>query len=276
MNTQKKFNMVDIIILTLMVSSEAIFKTVADLLIAVPGFGQIDFGLAELYTVLIWSIVIIWFVFKLGLFGTSGLILTVGGVLSLLGISIGLAAGVAIAVILANNQKLKMAAEVITAPENAVGEVGAAAEAGEAVEAAKGVEQVDAAATEQTGATAGAEFERGSANGAAGRAEGGAGAEKGTEKSGESVNPEALGESPEPMEELERNLTGENPVREELNTPEEAPEKNASDEKGDLEKEREAKEDRAERLRKLIDKLPQNNDRQSSDGDDNDNLAAAA
>jgi len=279
MNTQKKFDMVSIVILTLMVGSEAIVKTVADLSLGLPVIGEIVFPLADVYTFLIWGVVIIWFVFKLGAFGTGGLILTVGGVLSMLAIPIGLAAGVAIAVYLANHPKVLATAEVVAAPE--AGEIGVAAEAEEAAEATANIENAGAAAggTGNAGRAA-----PGAEKSAADEAEsaGGAQEEGVPQKQGPEIEPGALGEAPEPMDELQQKLTGERGITNESQpSPEEEPENNAPDQESDLKKEQAAKEAKAEQLRKLMDKLPQGQNQQPSgnkdeDKDNEDEYLAAA
>lgn len=283
MNTQKKFDMVSIVILTLLVSSEAILKAAADLSLGIPVLGEIAFPLADVYTFIVWSIVIIWFVFKMGGWGKAkGLYLTIGGLSSLVGIPIGLAGGVAFAVYLANHPKVLAVAEVVAAPEaGGTGELGAAAEAGEAAKVATGAEQAGTAAK---GASATGEATESAAarGGTGGKTE--AGTESGQEeasKPGSNVEPGAFGERAEPMEELQQRLTGENPVGEETGAPQEEPSQDSgqSDKKTDLEKEQAAKEARAEKIRKLIEKLPQGQAQptpQEEQQQNDDDLAATA
>jgi hypothetical protein len=285
MNQQKKFNMLDYIILGLMVSSEAVFKVVADLIIALPALGQIVFGLSDLYTFLIYGIIVIWFVFKMGGFGkANALYFTVGGIFNLFGIPLGLAGGVITAVYLANHPKVLATAEVVAAPEaETAGEIGAAAEAGEAAEVAASAEQAGTAAAEAGTASQAGGAEKNLANEqeATGEERGGGG------KQEPEINPEAFGVQPEPMEELQQQLTGKNPVGEARTSAGEGEAEqissSRSDNKSDLQKERLAKEAKAEQLRRTMEKLPQGQDqqtpqreRQGEEQQNDDDLAAAA
>jgi hypothetical protein len=154
MNDQKKFGAVEIVILSLLVGSEAFAKFVSDLSLVIPGVGEVSFGFVDIYTFIVYGIIIIWFVFKLGAFGTVGITTTVGGVLSLFGIPASLAVCVAIAVYLTNHPKAKQAAGVVTVFEGGVlGEAGAAVEGGELAEEALQAEQ---AASEASAAAAAA------------------------------------------------------------------------------------------------------------------------
>lgn len=291
MNTVKKFNMIDIVILTLMVGSEAVTKGVADLTLPIPAIGQIGFGLADVYTFLIWGIVIIWFVFKLGLFGTAGLVVTVGGVLSMLAIPVGLAAGVAIAVYLTNNPKVKSVVGLVTAPENPIGEMEALEETKEAAEVATNVEQVGEGA-EGVGAAEG--NLAGGAEGTVGAIQENRAGQVGGERTGGGTQqgsdtetkpefaPGTFGEETPISEGLKEDLVGSNPLSEKTENSgsfNNEPDQETTDRKTDLQKAQEAKADKAERLRKAIEKLPQGEQQPTAkdqQDENDDNLAATA
>jgi hypothetical protein len=200
---QKKFDMVEIVLLMMLALINDGLVIFADLGLAIPVVGLVLAGMAEAINVVIWGIILFWFIMKLGFSGRVGIFQIAGGIAEFFGIP-GRSATVAIGIYIANHPKAaavvgKVAVVAGAAALGAVtGGAGAVAAVGAEAGAATGAVAAEGAAG---AATAGAAAETGAA--AAGTSEAGVAAKSAEEVASKEFGVESLGEVKE-MEEVRR------------------------------------------------------------------------
>jgi len=136
MEEEKKFDLVEIVLLIIIALFNDLLLVGADLSVAIPVVGQVLGGGMELINVLIWGLILLWFIMKMGFAAEIGLIQVAGGVAEFFGVP-GRTATVAIGIYMANHPKVAaLATEVAATVVATTATAGAAATAGKAAGAA--------------------------------------------------------------------------------------------------------------------------------------------
>ena len=220
----KKFSTVEIVLMMMLALMNDALMVTADLGLAIPIIGEVLYGVAWLVDAGVWALLMFWYIMKLGTFGGPALVQTVAGIAEFIGIP-SRTIGVIIGTWLANHPKAAAVATIATGQiggaEKAIGEEAVtaerAAEAGikEAGAAAKG----EAAAAQAPGMKP-SEVPQGKPSeqpheGKPSEEPQGKPSETPTEEKPfdaaqgkPEVSPEALGEKPEPTEQMKRDVFG--------------------------------------------------------------------
>lgn len=204
---EKPFDTTSIVLLLLVsgISDVSDFATL--LFFPVPIIGQIVFlGNSLLVSPIVWAIIQFSFIMKTGM-GRASLVAVAGGLGNMANIPGSETITTLIGIAIANNPKMSQVASLGAKAEGKGGAVSQKATAGEAGKGAGAAEaEAKTASATKTKRESGTEQEE-IAGSRAAKKSGGGGQEN-------EISPEALGEKPETMEELQRKLLNETPLGE--------------------------------------------------------------
>ncbi|GEM_PF-1433882 len=210
---QKKFELPEIIFMSILVGLADIGEIAGELSLAMPFIGLIIFGVTKVYSFVTWLGIQFWLIMK----GERGLWFAAGSIIDLIGIPFAQTATLAFTIYLANHPKAAQVASLAVAGAATVATAGAAAPAAAAeVGAVAGAETSAAAAgavaaeTEAGVAGAATAGEIGATETAVAETQAGAESLAGETGAAQEISPEALGEEESPFAKLQR-LTQETP-----------------------------------------------------------------